>query len=263
MGWTDSLRYFKGAAANHGIDSLKKQQRSDDGLPLKAKIGSLVQLQISPFIRASGAGSLVSGPTEDDTVIRAIAHVKLDYPGDIYRYYLSVGDDGEESEKFIQVVQNDQGDIVELMYCSRLVRFIPETVEDQQAFTGENGEGLGQKTYTLWRDQLSEYGFADTVLTPVFGDNEQLDYIRDTGDGDYVPPFNGSEIRIDDAQGVHGQEQDIWFVPYVRSLSDGSQEFLLITTSVVKSHDGDNSKRSIFVDFMVGILIEKERITIQ
>lgn len=262
MSWTDSIKYIKGIASKHGIDSLKIASRADDGLPLGAKIGGVINFQLSPFVRASGAGSLVTAPADNETLICAIGHVKLDYPGNIYRYYMATGDDGPAKEKFLQVVADESGNVVETMYCSRITRFIPETLDDQDAFTGEGGVGLGQLTYTLWKDQLIECGFAESDLAASLNGSDQIDYTRETGSGDFVNPFNGTEIRIDDAQGIHGVEEQIWFTPYVRNMSNGNQEHLLITTSVINSRDGDSKQKSIHVDFMVGILLEKERISI-
>ena len=52
-------------------------------------------------------------------------------------------------------------------------------------------------------------------------------------------------------------------MPYVRTLPDGGREYLLITTEIVESVDGDANRRGIHVDFVVGIPIEQERIVIQ
>lgn len=263
MSWKESLTYLKNIASKHGVDSINKESRADDDLPMGAKIGSLLNIQLAPFLQASDAGSLITEPTDSDCIIKSIGHVKLDFPGNIYRYYLSTGDVGNEDEKFLQVIINDQNEVIETMYCSRIVRYIPETEDEQNAFTGEWGVGLGQLTYTLWNDQLSDCGIVESKITHALNGAEQLNFTREIGTGDFVRPFDGTEVRIDDAQGIHGVEEKIWFSPYARSLTNGSSEHLLITTSVVNSRDGDNSKRSIHVDFMVGIIIEKERISIQ
>lgn len=263
MSFKESLRYFKGVAAKYGVDAAREAPRADDSMPMGAKIGSLLKMQMSPFIRALSGGSLISMPGSNDTTIRAIGHVRLNFPGNIYRYYVATGDDDREDEKFLQVIQDEAGDVSEVMYCTRMTRLIPETEEIQNAFTGEGGVGLGQKTYTIVREQLAENGYSDAEINAALGESDRLDYTRETGEEDFVPPFKGVEVRVDDAQGQHGLEQDIWFVPYVRQLADGTQEFLLITTEVVISQDGDTSKRSIHVDFMIGIILEKERVTIQ
>lgn len=80
-------------------------------------------------------------------------------------------------------------------------------------------------------------------------------YDREAGDPEeaFVPPYRGTETRIDDATGAKGLSQDVFLTPYVRALTDGSREYLLISTEVVHSIDGDASKRSVHVDFMVGL----------
>jgi hypothetical protein len=56
-------------------------------------------------------------------------------------------------------------------------------------------------------------------------------------------------------------------MPYRREISDwdikGNVEYLLITTELVQSKNGDTSKREIHVDFMVGIPVDVERVLIQ
>jgi hypothetical protein len=52
-------------------------------------------------------------------------------------------------------------------------------------------------------------------------------------------------------------------MPYARQLGDGSKEYLLITTEIVQSVNGDARKRGIHVDFVVGIPVEQERLVIQ
>jgi hypothetical protein len=62
---------------------------------------------------------------------------------------------------------------------------------------------------------------------------------------------------------MHGLRQEMFFMPYVRNLPDGGREYLLITTEIVESVDGDANRRGIHVDFVVGIPIEQERIVVQ
>jgi hypothetical protein len=52
-------------------------------------------------------------------------------------------------------------------------------------------------------------------------------------------------------------------MPYVRELRSGGNEYLLITTEIISSVNGDASKRGIHVDFVIGIPVEQERIVIQ
>ena len=55
-------------------------------------------------------------------------------------------------------------------------------------------------------------------------------------------------------------------MPYSRLLGDGStaqREILLISTETIKSEDGDRARRGIYVDFMVAIPVELERLLVQ
>jgi hypothetical protein len=51
-------------------------------------------------------------------------------------------------------------------------------------------------------------------------------------------------------------------MPYVRDIGT-DQEYLLISTEIVESRDGDPSKREIHVDLMLGLPLEQERVVIQ
>lgn len=265
MGWTNALEYLKQAGARHGIGSADR--RADENLPLHARIGSLVTLQIAPFLRAQNAGSLIALPQdlqEMQATIRAIGHLKLDFDGDVYRYYLATGDDDMERERFLQVVTDHDGTVQECLYGARLARFIPESAEDQALFTGASGAGLGQKCYSLYPEQLAEAGCSEQTIEAALHGAEQVSYLREPGhpDAEFLPPFEGEEVRIDDAIGERGLEQQVWFMPYAREL-DGLREYLLITTQLVKSRDGDAGKRAMYVDLVVGIPLEAERVVVQ
>jgi len=261
MGWKDAFEYVRNAAVKKGVADAPE----DHQLPLGARIGSMVTIQQGPLLRAKTAGSLIALPQASDFRIVAISRFKMNLSGKVYRYYLDKGDQ-QADEKFLQVYVDAQGNVAEIMYCTQLARVIPETVEDQQAYTGESGYGLGDRSYTLWRNQVGDYGFDAQDLDLVFGAAEGLEFQRDAGDphSEWVPPYQGSEIRIDDAQGRAGLEQDVYFVPYVRDLRGGAgTEFLLITTEILRSVNGDAGKRGIHVDFVIGIPVEQERIVIQ
>jgi hypothetical protein len=261
MGWKDAFDYMRGVASKHGVSAAAK--REDDGLPLGARIGSLIALQQTPFIRASSNGSLIVAPGPSDTGIVAVSKIKLNMAGGLFRYYLAKGDT-DAKEKFLQVFKNAQGEVAEIMYCSQLARVIPETAEDQDAYTGQAGAGLGDASYTLWREQLADT-LDEADLQLVFGDSDRLDYLRDAGDADdeFVVPFHGSETRLDDAGGINGLQQEMYFMPYVRQLAGGGNEYLLITTEIINSVNGDTSRRGIHVDFVIGIPLEQERVVIQ
>ena len=270
MAWKDAYNYAGKLFNRASSDSTEQHhagQREDANLPLNARIGSVIAIQKSPLIRAISQGSLITLPDEGETLIRAISRIQTDMSGNLYRYYLHVGDD-QHAEKFLQLYANDTGAISELMYCSRLTRLIPETIEDQQAYLGEAGYGLGDSSYTLWRSQLEDMGLNNADLSAIFADAESLVYQRDVGtaEQDFVSPFRGVETRIDDAIGKQGLKQDIVFMPYSRKLGgeNGDQrEILLISTEIVESEDGDSAKRGIYVDFMIAIPVELERLVVQ
>jgi hypothetical protein len=265
MSWKSAVGYAKDIAEKHGFNSDEAQ---DEDLPLGARIGGFLRLQKSPFIRAISDGSLIDMPTDAQSIIKAISRVKLDLSGSLYRYYLQTGDlqtgDANEKEIFLQVYVDERGQVSEAIYCTQLTRLIPETEEDQQIFMGLAGYGLGDKRYSLWRFQLEELGYVESDLQVIFGGDETIDYARDAGDleQDFLAPFTGSEIRLDDALGQHGLQQEIYFMPYKREVK-GHTEYLFITTELVKSKNGNSNQREIHVDFMIGLPVELERIVIQ
>jgi hypothetical protein len=261
MAWKDVFSYVRGIAARQGV--AEGAARMDEGVPLDARIGSVVQLQQSPVIRAQANGSLIAMPDAGDTRVLAVSQMRLQPATELYRLYLDKGD-VDAKEKFLQIFCGDDGKVAEILYCTQLARVIPETADDQDAYTGQAGHGLGDAGYTLWREQLADMLNA-AELASVFGDGERIDYVRDAGSPDtaFVQPFKGREIRIDDAQGAHGLRQEMFFMPYVRQLAGGGREYLLITTEIIESVDGDAAKRGIHVDFVIGIPVEQERIVIQ
>jgi hypothetical protein len=266
MAWKDVFSYVRGIAAKQGV--VEANARADAGVPLDARIGSVVQIQRSPVIRAQANGSLIAMPEEGDCRILALSQMRLQPDTELYRLYLDKGDE-DAKEKFLQVFCGDDGKVAEILYCTQLARVIPETADDQDAYTGVAGYGLGDASYTLWREQLADM-LGEAELAAVFGDSERLDYARDAGGSDagrpdaaFVKPFQGREIRIDDAQGVHGLRQELYFMPYVRELAGGGREYLLITTEIIESVDGDTARRGIHVDFVIGIPLEPERVLIQ
>ncbi|WP_028103455.1 DUF2491 family protein [Pseudoduganella violaceinigra] len=258
MGWKDAFNYLR-----HGRES-EAPAVEDRGLPLAARIGSVVGLQMSPLLRANANGSLLALPAAEDRRILAISQFQLSMAGRLYRYYLAKGDE-DDREKFLQLYVDEHGAVKEVLYCTQLLRFIPTTAEDQDAFTGADGAGLGELQFSLWRSQLEESGADGALLASAFGEQEALDFERDVGDptAGFVPPFSGTETRIDDAAGMQGLKQQLYFMPYARQLGDGSKEYLLVTTEILQSVNGDASKRGIHVDFVVGIPVEQERLVIQ
>ena len=260
MAWKDVFSYVRGIAGKQGVTS---DTRADDKLPMGARIGSLVQLQRSPLIRAQASGSLIAMPADGDTRVLAISQIRLEPDAGLFRLYLATGD-LDAKEKFLQVFSADDGAIAEILYCTQLARVIPESADDQDAYTGVAGYGLGDPSYTLWREQLADMLDAAALAT-VFGDADRLEYTRDAGHGNagFVTPFTGRETRIDDAGGVRGLRQQLYYMPYVRTLGDGGREYLLISTEIIESVDGDSGRRGIHVDFVIGIPLEPERVVVQ
>lgn len=269
MAWRDAYQYvgkiFSKGEERDPQDMHAENGREDAALPLGARIGSVVNLQKSPLIRAISQGSLITMPDDADTRVVAISRVLLPISGRLYRYYLNC--DEEAGAKFIQLYCDANNELKEILYCSHLIRLIPETVEDQQAFLGENGAGLGDRSYSLWREQLAAIGWDEASLDGAFADAASLDYERDAGDPaqEFVVPFKGLETRIDDAGGQHGLQQDVVFMPYRRNLNEaGDQsEILLISTEILRSKDGDNRRHDIHVDFFVALPLEMERLIVQ
>jgi len=264
MSWKNAVNYTKSIWQKNDVHA------QDDNLPLGARIGGMLQLQKSPFIRAISNGSFIEMPTDAQTIIKAISRVNLNLSGSLYRYYLQTGDgilqadNGRDKEIFLQLYVNTQGEVTEAIYCSQLTRLIPESDEDQRLYMGVDGYGLGDQHYSLWRFQLEELGYGEADLYAAFGDDDEIEYQRDAGSSDqeFIAPFTGSEVRLDDAQGEQGLKQEIYFMPYRRTLKDTS-EYLFIATEFVQSRNGDSSKREIHVDFMVGIAVDLERILVQ
>lgn len=261
MGWNDAKNYAKSLGEKSGLFSKEKKQ--DEKLPLNARIGSLLNLQMNPFIRASTSGSLISVPQDASNIIKSVSRVNIDISGKLYRYYLATGDNGEK-EVFLQLYVNATGEIQDAIFCEQLTRFIPETREDQDIFTGAAGYGLGERTYSLSKDQLLSIGFSESQVNEFTHPNgESVNYDREFGtvDDEFVPPFIGTETRLDDAMGINGIKQEVYFMAYRRILSS-MNEYLLITTEVVQSKNGNSSDREIHVDFMVGIPLDLNNITI-
>lgn len=267
MGWQRAWEYAKdisekAVSKNAGKKSWLDQGREDDGLPMNARIGSVMQVQLSPFITASAQGSLVDVPETSDCVVKAISRINTNLSGSLYRLYINTqGDQGKEA--FVQLYVDLQGQVKEAIYFQMLTRLYPETEEDQQIYRGELGYGLGDKGYSLWRFQLEELGMPASQLNQVFGDAETLDYVRDAGDqqAEFIAPFKGVEVRLDDATGTQGLQQDIHFMPYRRE-SAQYVEYLLISTEVVTRVNDNENPCDIHVDFMVGLALDVERLTI-
>jgi len=266
MSWKDAINYGKAVLANQGIAALQTDEHADDNLPLGARIGGLITLQQTPFIRANTNGGLMPIPEQLSNQICAISRVRFNADGQLLRYYLARGDDEDEAEIYVQLYQDQHGTISELMHCTRLTRFIPQTTELQAAYMGTNDAGLGEPSYTIYKQQLSELDYSTDELAVIFGEADQLTYQRDAGSesDQFIAPFNGTETRIDDSNGERGLQQQLYYMPYVRILNDQqTKEYLFISTEIIQSQNGDPSKRAIYVNFMIALALDLERISIQ
>lgn len=259
MSWMKSLQLAKAVAGKRWFGG---EGDADAGLPMGAKVGSLLSFKVSPFLRAMG--SFVVRPDSHAQVV-SISRVRVPIAGAIHRFYSVRGDAaGDAAEAFVEVFSDEHGVVQELTYYQRLLRLVPATAEDQAMYTGEAGQGLGQATFAVWREQLSGVR-EDAVLDAVFGQGDRVEFVRSVGGApvEFVAPYQGIENRIDDKVGDHGLQQEVVFMPYERALDGGAVEKLLISTEIVKDRDGDAGAREIHVDFMVGLSLTKEDVMIQ
>ena len=238
MAWKDVFSYVRGIAEKKGVT--EGDARMDAGVPLDARIGSVVQMQQSPIIRAQANGSLIAAPDAADSRILAVSQLRLQPSTELYRLYLVKGDE-DAHEKFLQVYCGGDGKVAEILYCTQLARVIPETADDQDAYTGQAGYGLGRPELHAVARTAGRHAGRGRRWPPSSATPSASITRRDAGgNAAFVPPFHGRETRIDDAQGIHGLRQEMYFMPYVRQLAGGGREYLLITTEIVESVDGDD-----------------------
>lgn len=255
MSFKDAIKY-----ATNILNSDDKPKTTT--VPMQAKVGSLLRIEQTPFIRAQAGGSIIASPNElTEDIIKAIGRVKLGSVGDLYRFFIAT-QEHQECDKFLQLFQNQKFEIVELTYLSTLTRIIPN--EDEQAiFTGRNGFGLGDLEYKLHREQLLSFGLSESTINNAVDADGFITYTREGATAaDFVEPTHSKETRIEDVVGVNGLSQELFFTSYSRPTAFG-KEVLLIETHIIESEDGDAAKRSIYVDFYIGIPIESHRIKLQ
>jgi hypothetical protein len=234
------------------------QEAVSNTLPFKAKVGSFMGIQKLPFIRAQTCDSLVEAPGEGEDRIVAISQMPIGEDR-VVRYFLQT-EETSDCPKFVQFFQTKAGEVQEAHYYAMLTTFVPTSTEEQALFTGRNGEGLGQLDYSLSKEQLSF--LPEEVKVRVFGEKEDLAYIRNVGGQEtFVAPFEANETRVEDNEGNNGLHQLVYFTPYVRQLSDGTDEHLLICTNIVSDEDGF-AKRKIEVRCYVGMAMDIARIEV-
>ena len=247
------------AVVTKKLNGSSSSNREDENLPFGVRVGSLITLNAGPFLRADG--SLVAQPAALSTVV-AISRVRMRLDGALYRLYLSKGDNVADKEAYIQVYVDAQGAPQEMHYFERILRMFPDTPEAVAAFTGKSEDGLGQLDFSLWRGQLADLGYSESVLADAFGSNEELVYTRlAQSDRPYVAPFEATENRIDDSLGKQGLRQKVLFMPYGRELGTTSEQ-LVIATEIVHDQNGV-SVDDVHVDFMIGLPLSPNDIRIQ
>lgn len=261
MSWSIALRR---ARAIFGAGAAAKPARVDAALPLSAAIGSAVWLSTSAFLRASG--TLVPTPDRQLRVI-SISKLHVGIEGAVHRYIFARGDGGADAhECFLQVHTDTVGEVTELVYFARLLRLFPTTAQEQSAYLGEDGQGLGEATFALARSQLEELHLPKHVLDAAFKSEEagaELTYHRavEARDVPFVAPFRGTENRVDDSKGGAGLRQEVVFMPYERSLGADGCEQLLICTEILQDQNFQ-PRREIHVDFMVGLVLSPADVSV-
>lgn len=270
MGWKDAFNYAKKPFT-------KPEVHEDTGLPLGAKIGSIISFSSTPFIKFQLAGSICRSPVYDKAQIVAVSRLHVPINGRLFRYYIDAGGNSENTETYIQVYENAAGNVDEVIYFDKLARHLPQSYEEMEVFTGVARCGVGEQAYCLDTNTLTELcNLSPSVVSQACGEAGAVEYHRAWADSSeaYSLPFYGNEERIDDCAGLTGLKQNVIYAPYVRNLSSdisgGSlEEHLSICTEISSSTSGTNfnvdnlgSIKSIHVDFMVGIPLELSRIQI-
>lgn len=234
---------------------------ADDDVPMGARVGGSISIDPTPFLLAGN--TLVPAPG-DLLQIESISRLRAGMQGAVHRFYTARGDNGDGPECFLQVYTDPVGVAREMVYFHRLLRLFPASREEQSAYLGEEGAGLGQATFTLHRQQFEGLDLPPVLIDQAFGKSEVIQYERSAGspEQEHISPFRGSETRIDDSRGRNGLRQDVVFMPYRRDLPGGGEEQLLICTEVVQEQDGVAARREIHVDFMVGLVLTEEYATV-
>lgn len=233
--------------------------RADEGLPLGAMVGGILEIPRASF--ALLTGSLVRVPDSAQLPIEAVSRVRLEADSDLmmHRYYTGVGDLQGRGLSFLQVIGNSDG-IVDVGYYQIGCRQIPQTAEDQAAFMGR-GFGLGEVDYLMAEDQLREMNLPMEQIIELLAGQDALNFKRDLDGEDYVAPLVGRETRIDDAFGQTGLTKKVRFMPYSRTLPDGNVERLLVSFDAVDSVNGV-AKTRVYVNFLVGLGLDLQKVRV-
>ncbi len=254
MSWSQAFAKARGLLGGRSSDA-QPAAAADAGVPLGGRIGGSISFDAAPFRLADD--SLVPAPA-DLVQIESISRLRsADLQGAVHRLYTARGDAGDGPECFLQIYTDPEGEARELVYYHRLLRLFPASPEEQAAFLGEGGTGLGEASFRLHREQFAGLGLPQALVDRAFGESDTLEYTRSAGSPaqEHIAPFRGTENRIDDRQGRNGLRQDVVFMPYRRSVAGGGEEQLLICTEIVEEQNGDSARREIHVDFMVGLAL--------
>jgi hypothetical protein len=199
-------------------------------------------------------GSIILPPKTGEVTIRAISRLRFDGWSEttgVYRFYLAKGDQSDEQERYLQIM-TENGTPKEVLYFSSLCRLIPEDKSMIEYYQGIGDDRIGGRLWEFGKEDLKNLLNQKQLKT--LGDAPGLVYDREIGTGEFLPPLHGYENRIDDPFGDKGIRQEIWAMPYVRTLQEGVDEKLFISLENVKKHDG-KVEGDVHVDFMIGISI--------
>jgi hypothetical protein len=228
-------------------------------VPFGAKVGSVVRFPLEPVLSAQESNGLVQPPSVEQEIIRRIGKVTLPGLGHLFRFFLN--SDGTPV-RCLQLYRDEFGQLVEAMYYSEVHSLIPTTDEEQELFTGASDQGLGDSSYNFPKDLLVDGPlYTKEDLFRVFLREDALTFSREgSSSAAFLKPYEAEETQLTDLNGECGLQRHLWFTPYVRALHNQQTETLLITTGLVSSVDGDESRRSIDTSFWAGVSVDQAHV---
>lgn len=228
--------------------------RQDVNLPYNAHLGALMDVPRSSF--AVLDRTLLRVPDASQVVILAASRLRLADTAslEVFRLYANTGHFRTgHGQSFLQVLM-EQDTPREATFYQHLFRITPTTPADQEPYLGR-GFGLGELTYNMGEDQLALCGLPPEAIQTLLDGSDALSFQRDGGEGDYITPYQATETRLDDAEGMTGLRQTLKFMPYSRELPNGRRENLMISFIVVDSVNGLEAP-AVHIDFHVGLTLE-------
>ncbi len=219
----------------------------DVNLPLKIGFKTTVSFDVNPFVMAMTRGAMLDVRVDNLKMLKvnAISSIKIAGMEDkkIHRFYFD--SDSSDKRLFLQTLSdaNNSQNIAEILFCSSVTE-LPESTDDIAFFSGENGTGLGEISYSFSRDDLSSF-LAETELDKRLGaDYQGLEYRRVSEDMEFMPAFTGVETRIFDAYGTSGEKVAVMnLMPHSRALKGGGEENFLVGFWVITSRNGKEIAR--------------------